>query len=87
MKGITFNLNDPIERFMWEKAEQLKKEKVSFSSLMKNFFFAYLLNTGQIPPELDLSKMTGTIKPPESSTSIPDPDTAGILNAPFSLEE
>lgn len=91
MKGVTFNLDNPIERFLWEKAEELKERKVSFSALMKNFFFAYLLNTGQIPPELDLTKVMGNVKPPQPPTATlaaqEQPDTEGILNAPFSLDD
>jgi hypothetical protein len=86
MKGVTFNLDNPIERFLWEKAEELKEKKVSFSNLMKNFFFLYLVNTGQVPPEFDLSIIGGKKSPPTAPVAQEDqPDTEGILNAPFSL--
>src|SRR5690606_17436244 len=39
VKGVAFNLNNPIERQMYEEAESMGG---SFSSLMKYLYLAYL---------------------------------------------
>ena len=50
IKAISFNLDNEIEAFMYEYANQLKQRKQSFSGLLKHLLMAYLINVGNPPP-------------------------------------
>lgn len=50
IKAISFNLDNEIEAFMFEYANQLKQRKQSFSGLIKHLLMAYLINVGNPPP-------------------------------------
>lgn len=48
-KMLTFNLNDPLEKDMYEFSMKMKQEKVSFNRMLKNFILLYMINTGNAP--------------------------------------
>lgn len=50
IKAISFNLDNEIEAFMYDYANQLKQRKQSFSGLLKHLLMAYLINVGNPPP-------------------------------------
>jgi hypothetical protein len=50
VKGISFNLDNAIEKYMFEYSAEMKDRKESFSQLMKHLFMGYLINIGKSPP-------------------------------------
>lgn len=90
MKGVGFNLGNPIEKFMYDEAEEMSG---SFAGLMKYLYLNYLIGQGKTPPG-----MAGNIviNPPPSVQEQPisinqaeqEEDVSGILASnSFSLDD
>lgn len=73
VKGVAFNLNNPIERQMFEEAEAMGG---SFSSLMKYLYLAYLTRN-----EIGPFKM-GDAPPPRDQKIDEDESTAKEIKEP-----
>lgn len=94
-KGVAYNTADPIEKYMYEHADKLKKQKRSYSALMKNLHLAYLISIGDLPPGLDFSNLAVNINVPlvkkeeveEDKGELENADKKGILKAQFSLDD
>lgn len=85
-KAVSFNLLDPVERSMYDFADNLKKNKQSFSGLLKNLLLIYMANTGNAPPGLAYNqvKIQHTQKIVEPKKPM-DEDRRGMIeNMPFS---
>ena len=50
VKGISFNLDNAIEKYMFDYSCEMKERKGSFSQLMKHLLMGYLINIGKSPP-------------------------------------
>lgn len=94
IKGVAFNLNNPIEKWMYDETEKMKgKGSYSFSSLMKYLFLAYL-SKGEIgsthpkmePPQLEDDEQAATAATEEISININE-DDQGIMGVQFSLDD
>lgn len=85
-KGVSFQLDNPIENHMWHKANEMGG---SFSSLMKYLFLGYLTRNeiGVKPidvdlPHIDIEDRVETVE----KTKIND-DDKGIMGMQFSLDD
>ena len=93
VKGVAFNLNNPIEEWMYEEANRLKgKGSYSFSALMKYLFLAYLSKgaIGSIGVQESASPKDDEQAATEESDNDHLPinqDDKGIMKVQFSLDD
>lgn len=94
IKGVAFNLNNPIEKWMYDETERMKgKGSYSFSSLMKYLFLAYL-SKGEIGSTRPMEVGSPQIEDDEQAATISkkpsidiNEDDQGIMGVQFSLDD
>lgn len=50
VKGVSFNLDNEIEKYIFDYTCEMKDRKQSFSQLIKHLLIGYLINIGKPPP-------------------------------------